>query len=67
MIISVRHLSYGTIQDGVEWLEKNVGPRQYYLHNQSGGHSWRYYADDRTLEIKDEKAAVMFCLKFGAS
>jgi hypothetical protein len=65
MIIPIRHLSYGNIQDRVTWLENNVGPRKYVLHNQSGGLGWRYYNNDRTIEIEDEQWATMFLLKFG--
>ena len=65
MKISIRHLSYGHIQDRVEWLGKNVGERKYVLHNQSGGRGWRYYTTDRMLEIEDEQMATMFILKFG--
>lgn len=65
MRISVRHLTYGGIHDRVAWLEQNVGPRKYVLHNQSGGLGWRYYSQDRTVEIEDEKLATMFILKFG--
>ena len=65
MVINIRHLSYGHIQDRVDWLDKNVGPRKYVLHNQSGGLGWRYYTTDRTLEIEDEKLALLFVLKFG--
>ena len=65
MKISIRHLSYGSIQDRVDWLDKNVGPRKYVLHNQSGGLGWRYYTADRMLEIEDERMATLFILKFG--
>ena len=65
MRFSIRHLTYGDIQDRMDWLDKNVGPRKYVLHNQSGGIGWRYYAQDRTVEIEDEKMATMFILKFG--
>ncbi len=65
MIIPIRHLTYGNIQDRVQWLENNVGPRRYVLHNQSGGLGWRYYNNDRTIEIEDDHWATMFLLKFG--
>jgi hypothetical protein len=65
MKISIRHLTYGDIQERVEWLSKHVGPRKYVLHNQSGGLGWRYYTQDRTVEIEDERMATMFILKFG--
>jgi hypothetical protein len=65
MKISIRQLSYGHIQDRVTWLEKNVGERKYVLHNQSGGLGWRYYNNDRTIEIEDEHWATLFILKFG--
>ena len=65
MKIIIRELSYGHIQDRVDWLDKNVGPRKYYLHNQSGGIGWRYYSQDRTVEIEDEHWATLFILKFG--
>lgn len=64
MKISIRHLSYGSIQDRVDWLDKNVGPRKYVLHNQSGGVGWRYYTNDRIIEIEDDHWATMFILKF---
>jgi hypothetical protein len=64
MKISIRHLSYGSIQDRVDWLDKNVGPRKYILHNQSGGLGWRYYTQDRTIEIEDERLATLFILTF---
>lgn len=66
MKISIRHLSYGSIQDRMDWLDKNVGPRLYYLHNQSGGKGWRYYSTDRTVEIEDEQMATLFILKFSS-
>jgi len=65
MRISIGQLSYGSIQEQVDWLDKNVGERKYYLHNQSGGLGWRYYTQDRTVEIEDEKLATLFILKFG--
>lgn len=65
MKISIGQLSYGNIQDRVDWLDKNVGPRKYVLHNQSGGLGWRYYTQDRTIEIEDEQLALIFVLKFG--
>jgi len=65
MKISIRHLTYGDIQDRVDWLSKNVGERKYVLHNQSGGLGWRYYTQDRTVEIEDEHWATLFILKFG--
>ncbi len=65
MKISIGQLSYGNIQDRVQWLEKNVGERKYVLHNQSGGLGWRYYNNDRTIEIEDEHWATLFILKFG--
>jgi hypothetical protein len=65
MKISIRQLSYGHIQDRVKWLEKNVGERKYVLHNQSGGLGWRYYNNDRTIEIEDEQWATLYILKFG--
>jgi hypothetical protein len=65
MRIKIEHLTYGSIQDRVDWLSKNVGERKYVLHNQSGGLGWRYYTHDRTLEIEDEQLAMLFILKFG--
>jgi len=65
MKFSIRHLTYGDIQDRMDWLDKNVGPRKYVLHNQSGGLGWRYYTQDRTVEIEDEHWATLFILKFG--
>ena len=65
MKISIRQLSYGRIQEQIDWLDKNVGERKYVLHNQSGGLGWRYYTQDRTIEIEDEKMATLFILKFG--
>jgi hypothetical protein len=65
MKFSIRHLTYGDIQDRMDWLDKNVGPRKYVLHNQSGGLGWRYYTQDRTVEIEDEHLATLFILKFG--
>lgn len=66
MRISIKHLSYGHIQDRVDWLDKNVGPRLYYIHTQVGGRGWRYYSRERTIEIEDEQWATMFILRFGA-
>jgi hypothetical protein len=65
MVISIKNLKHGDIQDRVTWLAQNVGERKYYLHNQSGGLGWRYYTIDRTVEIEDEQLATMFILKFG--
>lgn len=64
MKISIKHLSYGSIQERVEWLSQNVGERKYVLHNQSGGLGWRYYTQERTIEIEDEQLATLFILKF---
>lgn len=66
MKISIKNLSYGHIQERVDWLGKNVGERKYVLHNQSGGLGWRYYPQDRTVEIEDERLATLFILKFGS-
>jgi hypothetical protein len=66
MKISIRHLSYGHIQDRVDWLDKNVGERKYVLHNQTGGRGWWYFNNDRVIEIENEQWATMFILKFGA-
>lgn len=65
MIISIRHLSYGHIQDRVHWLEQNVGERKYVLHTQSGGYGWKYHNVDRTIEIEDEKMGLLFALRWG--
>ena len=66
MKFSIRHLTYGDIQDRMDWLDKNVGPRKYVLHNQSGGPGWWYYSPDRVIEIENEQWATMFLLKFGS-
>ena len=66
MKISIRHLSYGHIQDRVKWLEQNVGERKYVLHNQTGGQGWWYFNNDRIIEIENEQWATMFLLKFGS-
>ena len=63
--ISIKSSTYGSIQDQVEWLDKNVGPRKYYLHIESGGEGWRYFPKERTIEIEDDALATMFALKFG--
>jgi hypothetical protein len=65
MKISIRHLTYGDIQDRMDWLDKNVGPRKYVLHNQTGGVGWRYYSNERTIEIEDERWELMYMIKFG--
>jgi hypothetical protein len=65
MKISIKHLSYGHIQDRVTWLEQNVGERKYVLHNQTGGYGWWYFNNDRVIEIENEQWATMFILKFG--
>ena len=65
MVISLRELTYHEIQQRTDWLDKNVGERKYFLHNQRGGLGWRYYSSDRTIEIEDEQWATMFLLKFG--
>lgn len=67
MKIDIRQLSYGTIQDGIKWLDNTLGPRLYWLHNQRGGQGWSYHSAERTIEINDEKTALMFLLKFGGS
>lgn len=66
MIISIGHLRHGDLQDSITWLAQNVGERKYYLHTQSGGMGWRYYNNDRTVEIEDPHLATMFILKFGS-
>jgi hypothetical protein len=66
MQIKVDNLSYGHIQDRVAWLDKNVGPRLFYLHNQVGSKGWRYHSQERTIEIEDEHWAMLFVLKWGA-
>jgi hypothetical protein len=49
----------------MDWLDKNVGPRKYVLHNQTGGVGWRYYSNERTIEIEDERWELMYMIKFG--
>ena len=67
MKISTKHLNYGAIQDSIKWLDENVSPRKYWLHNQRGGQGWHYYSQgEGFIEIEDEKLAVMFLLKFGS-
>ena len=65
MKISVKDLNYFKIQECTDWLDKNVGERRFYLHNQRGGVGWRYYSTERTIEIEDEQMATLFLLKFG--
>jgi hypothetical protein len=65
MKISIGQLSYRHTQDCVTWLSQHVSEQKYYLHNQIGGLGWRYYLQDRTVEIEDEQLATLFILKFG--
>jgi len=65
MIINIHDLNYFDIQQRTDWLDKNVGPRLYYLHNQRGGQGWRYYSIERTIEVEDEHWATLYLLKFG--
>lgn len=65
MVIQFRHLTYAEIEERTNWLDANVGPRQYFMHTAKGGHGWRYIIKDRMIVIEDEKMATMFLLKFG--
>ena len=67
MEIQLRYLTYAEIEERTTWLDTNVGPRQYYMHTAKGGHGWRYIIKDRVAVIEDEKLALLFVLKFGAS
>lgn len=46
------------------WCLKNIGPRQYYIHNKVGGDGWRIMMKDRELFlcIEDDKKALMAML-----
>lgn len=47
------------------WLEKNVGPRKFYIHNMFGGEGWRVFTDkDGKIRITfdDDKTATLFML-----
>lgn len=66
MKINVKDLTYFEIQERAGWLDKNAGQRQYWLHNKLGGVGWRYFPQDRTIIVDDEKLALMFVLTFGA-
>lgn len=50
----------------ISMLEKEVGPRQYYLHNSCGGKDWKlslsFPNHKFTLEVND-KTAVWLSLK----
>lgn len=63
--IQFRHLTYAEIEERTNWLDTNVGPRQYYMHTARGGHGWRYIVKDRIVQIEDEQLATLFLLKFG--
>jgi len=63
--INIKSSTHGSIQDQVKWLDKNVGPRRYYLHTEAGGEGWRYFPKEHTVEIEDDSLATMFALKFG--
>lgn len=44
-----------------EWCKKNIGPRQFWIHNQRGGNGWVIESDKR-LRIYDDKKAVFLIL-----
>ena len=58
-------VDYSDATERVVWLSKNVGPRQYWFHNQAGGSGWRYIVSENSIEIDDEQLATLFILKFG--
>lgn len=61
-------IKWGLGREAERWLIENVGERLYCLHNQQGGHEWRFGIDaerNSVLEIDDDRAATMFILKFG--
>lgn len=37
-------LSLGHCKSAQAWCEKNISPRQYWLHNQFGGEGWKIYS-----------------------
>ena len=59
-----RMLSYKELQ----WLQKNVGPRNYWLHDQIGGDGWaaKKVQGSYVWELKfdDEKNSTAFILIF---
>jgi hypothetical protein len=46
------------------YLEKNVSPRRYYLHNQIGGQNWaiKTIAGENILCVNDEQLATYIAL-----
>lgn len=61
-------IKWGLGREAEQWLIDNVGERLYCLHNQQGGHHWRFGNDSEynsILEIDDDRIGTMFILKFG--
>lgn len=64
----ILRIKWGLGRDAERWLIENVGERLYCLHNQQGGHNWRFGKDrknNNVLEIDDDRVGTMFILKFG--
>ena len=65
MKFNFANLTYDELDQRLKWLGEDVSARKYYIHTAQGGLGWRYYISERTIEIDDEKTAIMFALKFG--
>ena len=47
------------------WLNDNVSPLKYYLHDgRVGGTDWRYNTKTYELEVDDERQLTMLLLRF---
>ena len=48
-----------------EWLNDNVSPLKYYLHDgRVGGADWRYNSKTYELEVDDARQMTMMLLRF---
>jgi hypothetical protein len=62
------NVGYPLTEKQLNWLEKNVSGRFYYLHTQTGGNGWTFLnkrvngKEQFTLIFDDEKSATYFVL-----
>jgi hypothetical protein len=60
-------IEYHQVLDAIRWCRHNIGDTMYYIHNVTGGESWRILRSKNKsgnyyVEIDDEKTAVVFTL-----
>lgn len=55
----------------LNWLQENISPQTYYLHNEIGGSGWGIimstaasFPGELRVYIDNEDLKIQFCLKF---